>query len=895
MSDIDWQRLQSIFQQAVDLPSEEREAFLELVCEDNFQLKQELEALLAADQTADSLNSLIQVEPAGLDEDLIGTDIDEWRIIKSLGVGGMGTVFLAKRTQSDFQQLAALKLVKKGMDSFGVNTRFQLERQILARLNHKNIAKLIDGGVTQDGRPYFVMEYVDGSPIIEYCDNHRLGIKQRLELFRKVCDAVHYAHTNLIVHRDLKPSNIIVTESGELKLLDFGIAKLLDDDQEQLATRTGLQIHTPAYASPEQLLGDTITTASDVYALGILFYQLLTGRRPFEVRRTVKEFRELVLTQQPLKPSDAVTQLQRDPEHQLVIETLSQHRRVGIQRLKRSIAGDLDTICLMALHREPQRRYTSASEFSSDIKRHLRGQPVAARPDSTLYRLSKFVQRNRAAVMVASLAVLSIGLITLFYTDQLKQQRDIAVSERKKAEQVVQFVTGLFEHAKPSRSLGEEVSARELLDEGARAIDYELLEQPVVQQTLRRVLGEVYYKLGDEKTAKTLLSDALEQQVNLLGTHHLDVATTQLVLALLLQDQGNYDKAEQLLTQSLKTKREILGDAHFDVVEVLSVFAYFEQMRGNYAQAEKYFKQGLATSKQLSQGDNVYLAKLTKQLGGFYRYMDRKAEAESLLRQALAMQERIYNGGPHPDINSSKRELAALLRDEYKFQESKQLYLQVIESRTKILGPDHGELGNTWNSYSLLLSKMGEHEEALEANKKFLEILKRAYPEPTPSLAAAYNNHALTLKDLGRYEEAMQYFRLSTQTQDEIKLPENHIHRSYPFSGIARIYMLQEKYSEAVVLYRKILAVRRGAVNDEHKAVIDAKIKLGAALTQLSEFKEAEEWLLDSYQTAQSKRGSGDRRTQTAVRKLIALYQKMGDKEKQVQFEQLLESESESK
>lgn len=893
MEPLDWRELQSIFQQAVALPQEDRKEFLDRVCDGNLDLRNEIEALLIADQSQELVESPLKLDMANLDSKLVGSVIDDWKIIRQIGVGGMGTVFLAHRHTTDFQQSAALKLVKKGMDSEAVVQRFQQERKILASLNHKNIAKLLDGGMTQDGRPYFVMEHVDGLPITQYCDQHRLNISQRLNLFRAVCSAVHHAHKNLIVHRDLKPSNIIVTGSGDLKLLDFGIAKLLDDSENQQFTRTGMQLHTPAYASPEQLINDPITTASDIYALGILFYELLTGRRPFEIKRSEQEFRELVLTGQPVKPSDAVTEIVSITNKTQTAETISQCRSTRVQGLKRTLAGDLDTICMMAMHREADRRYTSASEFASDIQRHLDGLPVSARPDSRIYRLNKFIKRNKASVSIASLAVLSIILITIFYTSQLKLQRDIAIKERQKSDEVVRFVTGLFEYSKPSRRLGRDISAKDLLDEGANRIQFELVDQPLVQQTLKQVLGEVYYKLGQEQKALDLLTDALAKQRELLGENHLDVATTKLVLALVHQDRGNYDFAAELLSQALQTKKKLLGELHFDVAEVLSVFAYMEQMRGGYPQAETYFKKGLDISEQLSNGDNVYLAKLTKQLGGFYRYLDRNSEAEPLLRKALAMQVRIYQGGPHPDINSTKRELAALLRSTGEYQESKRLYLEVIESRTKILGPDHPELGNTWNSYSLLLTRMDDYEGALAANIRFIEILKRAYSEATPSLAAAYFNQASMLRDLDRYSEAIKHYRLASETQDLVGLPEKHVHRAFPIAGIASVYVDQKNYEEATQLYRKVLALRRESLSDDHKTVIDAKNSLGGALTGLKRYKEAEELLLESYQQSLKTRGSKDGRTQRAMRKLIELYKASGQSNQVEEFSKLLlESQS---
>ncbi len=888
MTEPKWERLQTLFNKAVGLSGREREAFLEEQCGDDRELHSKLISLLDADElNADNKGTIPQMPNiVDIDAALSGTTIGNWRVLERVGVGGMGSVFRTTRADGGFEQEAALKVVKKGMDTESVVQRFRQERQILARLNHPNIARLLDGGVTEDGRPYFVMEFAHGLPITEYCDKHRLSVEQRLELFQKACDAVHYAHQSLVVHRDLKPGNIIVTDSGDLKLLDFGIAKLLDDSQDKHLTRTGIQIHTPAYAAPEQLLDAAITTVTDVYALGAILYELISGRRPFEVRRSVDEYRQLVLDGQPAKPSTAVTRslaTTGDRRGRQTAEQLSALRGARTEHLRRSLAGDLDTICLMALHREPTHRYASAEQMAADIRRHLDGHPVLARPDSMRYRVTKFYRRHRTGVVAAVAVIAAFTTMSVFYTQRLAEERDLALDEQRKASEVVRFVTGLFEVSDPSESRGDDLSARQLLDAGAVQINTELVDRPSVQATMRRVLGEVYYSLGSIELAEELLSAALQQQKDIYGDENLDVATSKIALGFIFQDRGDVDEAGVLYREALQTKRTLLGEEHPDVMEAISVLAFLEETKGNFDAAKRLYIDALDMGRRLYVGDSERTAEAMTNLAGLYRSLDRSRTAEPLLRDALAMQNRVY-GGPHPESDDTKRQLAGLLRNTRRFEESKSLYLEVIESRTHMLGPDHVEVAHAWNSYSQLLSDMDQHEDAVAANKRFIEIMERAYDGPHPSLGAAYNNLAMFLVNVDDYDGAILNYRLSIEMQDAVKLPARHLNRSFPISGMASVFLEQERYAEAETIFRDMLALRREQLPEEHRLVSELKYSLGAALTGLGQLDEAEALLLDAYTRFYGDRDADDPRTRRTARRLAQLYELKGDNEQVARF-----------
>jgi len=870
-------KLQNLFERAVALPPAERGNFLDRACAGDPALRREVEALLRADDVnrADAgRDPDIGVRLAG-DGSLVGTLIENWRLQERIGTGGMGTVFLAERRVDDFTQQAALKIVKRGMDSEQVLQRFRQERSILARLSHPNIASLLDGGVTEDGRPWFAMEYVDGVPITAYCDAQQLDIDARLALFETVCDAVHYAHRSLVVHRDLKPSNILVAANGVPKLLDFGIAKLLDDDAGQLLTRTGVQVHTPAYAAPEQFRNEAITTATDVYALGVVLYELLAGRRPFEVRRTPEELRECVLTGDPPKPSTAVTELPAteggrpdtrtsgDPAHRTGLST---------ERLKRRLRGDLDTICLMALHRQPEHRYNSADQMATDIRRHLDGLPVLATPDSLGYRARKFLHRHRNGVIVTAGVITAFAILTAYYTSQLARERDIAVDEQRKATEVVDFVTGLFAVADPSESRGAEVTARELLAAGAERIGTELADQPTVRATMQRVLGEVYYSLGSRERAYELLTEALEQQQSLYGDRHPETATTELTLAFLLQDDGNYERAEALFRDVLATRTATYGRDHPAVLEAISAIGRFEEVTSNFDAAETAFIDALALARSLADGDDEAVAETMKDLAGLYRILDRNDEAEPLLRDALAMQQRIYRG-PHPETDDTKRQLAGLLRNTRRFEESEALYLEVIESRTRMLGPDHLEVAHTWNSYSQMLADNDEYERALEANQIFIDIMERAYAGPHPSLGAAYNNRATLLDDLGDLDASVEWFDRSIEMQDLTGLPPRHVNRSFPLANKAFVLTRLGRYAEAEAILRDMLSLRREHFDEDHVLITELKNERGAALTGLGRYDEAERLLIEARARFLETLGPDSPRTERAEQYLGELQQ----------------------
>ena len=515
----------------------------------------------------------------------------------------MGTVYLAARADEHFHKRVALKIIRSGAHSADVVRHFKRERQILAGLDHPNIAKLLDGGTTDDGLPYLVMEYIEGEPLLDYCDSRSLPISDRLKLFQSICAAVQYAHRNLVVHRDIKPANILVAEDGSPRLLDFGIAKLLNPEVSgESPTATAIAM-TPAYASPEQARGERVTTATDVYSLGVVLYEVLTGHHPYRfASRQPLDVLRAVVEQEPENPSTAVvrtdesTVLEGAQPIRLTPDSVARTREGSPEKLKRRLRGDLDNILMLALRKEPYRRYASVEAFSDDVRRYLEGLPVGARKPTVGYRAGKFLRRHAVGVAAAlGVAVLLLGfaLAVTVQSARVARERDLAEKERataqrerETAQRVSAFLVDLFKVSDPSEARGNTVTAREVLDKGAAKIAAELKDQPEVQAALMDTMGAVYRNLGLYDKAIPLLQQALETRKALLGNEHLEVAKSLTSLGTVALEKGDYAAAEDLYREALGMRRRLLGNDHLDVAAGANNLANALRSKGDVAGAE---------------------------------------------------------------------------------------------------------------------------------------------------------------------------------------------------------------------------------------------------------------------------------------------------------------------
>lgn len=858
-------RLERLFRAAQRLPLDERVAFLDEACADDPQLRREVESLLMADEEADA-EAFLHTEAGevvaqagfsaqGAPES--GKKIGPYILMQSLGRGGMGDVYLAQR-QEPFKRYVALKIIRRGMDTRDVLQRFEMERHILASLNHANIAQLLDGGMTDEGLPYFAMEYVDGMPLTTYCDRHRLNIRKRIELFQVVCRAVQYAHQNLIIHRDLKPSNILVTKEGLVKLLDFGIAKLLNPHFSPVVipvTRTELRLMTPEYASPEQIQGVSLTTASDVYALGMILYELLTGHRAYRFKkRSSQEIAQVICEQDPERPSTKVLQTEiiqqgSDTTRELTPTDISMARDMTVDRLQRRLQGDLDNIVLMALRKEPNRRYTTAAQLSEDLDRYLAGRPVMAHRDSRTYRLKKLVRRHRVeTVFAVVVVVLLLGgfVLSLWQAEQTRNQRDRAETALSRSEEVTDFLLALFEASDPGVARGEDLRARTLLARGMERAE-ELAEQPDLQAQMLDVMGRVYQNLGDYETAEQLLAralllqqthagsqsveaatslahsanvfrlkgdygeaetryrEALDRHRALLGEQHLLVAEDLLGLGQVFQDRGDFEGAEPLLGDALQQQKTLLGDAHPEVLQTQGQLARVLHGKGDYDTAEDLLQQTLASQQEVYGEVHPAVAENLKQLASLYATRDGDfARSETLHRQALAIYEQVYEE-VHPTIAKSLTHVATSLLNQQKFEEAVPLLRRGLTIQRTVLGSDHQDVGTALNSLALLLVKQGNLDEAEPLFEEALRIYQGVFGLRHHYTAAIVGNLADIAERRGDLQQAETLFR------EALAIRQDALDADHPFvTGtqrmVADFFLRTRRFEEAEALYKAALA-----------------------------------------------------------------------------------------
>jgi serine/threonine protein kinase/Tfp pilus assembly protein PilF len=720
-----WQQVREVFAAAQALPPKERPAFLAARCGDDLALRGEVESLLlaaasdalrsghATAEIAPQFDAFTEVLPEG---GLVGP----YRLRERIGRGGMGQVFLAERADGQFQQTVAIKLLGVGLDDPASVARFRTEREILARLEHANIARLLDGGVTERGLPYLVMEYVRGEPVTAFCDRQRMAVAERLRLFQEICHAVQYAHQNLIVHRDLKPSNILVSEQEHVKLLDFGIAKLLEPDGMSAsgeATRTATRLMTPAFASPEQLRGEPITTATDVYALGLLLYELLTGRRAQPVDDlSPAELERRICEADPERPSAAA----------LAGEDASARaeRRGGVspQRLGRLLRGDLDTIVSKAMHKEPRRRYASAADLAEDVGRHLTGLPVRARPDTLAYRASRFVRRHRFGVAAAGSAIV---VLIGFAVAMAAQAARIAREAEAKA-RVTEFLTDLFKVSDPSEARGNTITARELLDRGTAKIRESLQDQPEIQAQLMATMANVYLSLGLSGQAEQQAKLALETRRRVLGPDHRDTLGSMNSLANAYWRQGRLAEAEALHRETFKIARRVLGPEDPDTLTSMNGLAVACEGQGRYAEAEALNREALDIKNRVLGPEHPLTLLSRNNLATACHNQGRYAEAEALHRETLEISERVL-GADHPDTLRVMGNLANAFGAQGRHAEAEALHRKTLAIQERVLGPEHPETVNSLYNLGCFVALQGKHAQALGHLR---EAVERGYSHP---------------------------------------------------------------------------------------------------------------------------------------------------------------------
>jgi serine/threonine protein kinase/Tfp pilus assembly protein PilF len=784
--------------------------------------------------------------------------IGPYRVLHTLGAGGMGEVYLAERADAQFDQQVAIKVVHGGALSRGVQSRLKIERQILAQLDHPNIAHLLDGGTLPDGTAYIVMEYVDGLPIDEYCDSNRLDVAARLRLFQLVCAAVHYAHQNLIVHRDLKPSNILVNAAGVPKLLDFGIAKLLDDRQAGqhtvAVTHADLRVMTPDHASPEQVRGQAITTSSDVYVLGVLLYRLLSGVGPFVISSTrLTDIERAICEKDPPMASDAVT---ADDF------AAARKRNTTASRLRRTLRGDLDNIVCMAMRKEPERRYGSSQQMASDIQRYLEGKPVIARRDTLSYRSAKFVGRHWLPVAASfSALALIVAFATTAYVQSVRigaerdivaEQRERAERERTRAEDVSTFLVNLFKLSDPEVNRGNQVTAKELLDSSAKQLRDGLQDQPETKAALLTTVGAVYDSLGQYQDALPILNESLALQPQSRERSRID---TLLELGRAQAGAGDLSRAEVPLQEALRLSQSAYGAASRESGLSLWAMGRLRHKQGRFADAKDLYRRSLDIL-ETTQSPPIDIAALLDDIAKIYSREQQWELAKQTYERALAIDRNVL-GDDHPRIASHLHNLAVVAQSMGDLGKAESLYRDAIARQDRAYGSQHPETTKARGNYGLLLQREGRLSEAEPLLRGALDVTLKLYGSDNFNVGYARVSLGMLLQDEGNLKDAESQYTQALAIYDK-SLPPDHQWRAAALMYLARLLVDRGNADEALALSDESLKIWTATSPASSPSTAQAHAIHAYALGGLGRSREAADELAAACPILLSARGPDD-------------------------------------
>lgn len=753
-------QVEQLYHAALEISPSERDTFLEKACSGDERLLQDVQSLIHHDEQAQSFLESPPVEvianassTAGLEPGLLFEH--NFRLVRKLGEGGMGQVWLTEQT-SPVRRQVALKLIKSGMYDAAVIQRFQVERQSLAIMDHPTIAKVFDAGTTDQGQPYFVMEYVPGLPITAYCDQKKLTIKQRIELFIQACEGVQHAHQKAIIHRDLKPANILVIEIDDKpvpRIIDFGLAKAIktSSDGESLFTQVSQLIGTPAYMSPEQADSSRdIDTRTDVYSLGAVLYVLLTGELPLDMRQwkvQPLEMLQKLREEDPPSPSVKVSSYRES-------SATAEARGTQPAQLANLLRGDLDWITLRALEKDRERRYASPSELAADLRRHLSHEPVLARPASVGYRVRKYIRRNRMAVAGASTLILLLWGFVAVQTSELRR----ITRERDRANRITNFMTDMFKVTNPSEARGKTITVREILDKASQDIEAGLTRDPDLQAQMMDVMGQVYDSLGLYTRAQTLLQRAVDVRTQVLGAENHDTLRSMSNLYRTLDHEGHYAEAETLVRKTLDVERRVLGPEHPDTVRSTNDLGICLTRDGRFADAEKLLREALDTRRRVLGAEHPQTLVSMSNLAAVLADERQFTEAEKLLRQTVEVKRRVL-GVEHPDTIVSLNNLASVLNSEGKYAEADRLFQEALDTRRRVLGAEHPQTLLSMTNLADTLTKMGQYEEAENMLKQTLEIQRRVLGPEHPYTAVTTYNLGAIAAHLGHRDDALALLR----------------------------------------------------------------------------------------------------------------------------------------
>jgi serine/threonine-protein kinase len=825
-----WERLQEIFHGAMELPGDERQAFVEAQCGTDPELIARVLAMTEADEQSSALldRSVSDIAATVItttrESGLPAYQFGSYRLTGVLGEGGMGVVYLAER--EDLGTRAAVKILRDAWLSPARRERFAAEQRTLAQLEHRSIARLYDSGTLADGTPWFVMEYVEGTPITEYCRANSCTLRERLRLFRQICDAVQFAHRNLVVHRDLKPSNILVRADGSVKLLDFGISKHLDAlDMPAEQTRTAIRMMTPAYASPEQIRGDPIGTGTDVYSLGVVLYELIVGRLPFDLaNRTPAEAEKIILEREAERPSAAA-------------------RRMAIIAGEQSVpdAGkgewaDIDVLILTAMHKDIARRYPTVYALDQDVERFLSKEPLEARGDSAGYRIGKFVSRHRRPIMAASFALAAVIALVVFYTIRLTNARNVAIAQTARAERMQGFTLNLLQGGDEEAGPADSLRVVTLIDRGvqeAQALDRE----PVTQAQLYETLGGLYVKLGKFARADTLLRKSLAQKIRLYGSDNPEVAQTLLSLGKLMDAQAEYDSADALVTRGLAMMKRHLPSSDPRVWKASVATGTVLYDKGDYDRAIAILSEAVRLAEAESPG-SADLGFALSELANTHFYAGNYAVSDSLNRRALAIDRRLY-GNKHPHVADDLMNLGQIQFEMQNFAEAERFDREALVITRAWYGNSHPETASNLTLLGRALVSRKKLDEGAKVLREAVEVQERAYGPVHPRVASALNELGRVAQQQGNLSEAEKDFRRVFDIYRQV-YNDKHYTIAIAQSNLAGVYKDQKRYVEAQRLFSDVFRRYKEELTPDHQLVGIAKVRYAELLLAERKLADAE-------------------------------------------------------
>ncbi|MEL7448898.1 MAG: serine/threonine-protein kinase [Pseudomonadota bacterium] len=795
--------------------------------------------------------------------------VGPYRIIDVLGEGGLAVVYLAEQREP-VQRRVAVKMIKPGMDSRQVVTRFESERQALAVMDHQNIAKVYDAGVTDAGRPYFVMEHVPGVRLTTYCDTHTLSTADRVRLMMEVCSAIQHAHQKGVIHRDVKPSNILVAERDgkpQVKVIDFGIAKALGPSLTgaDAVTRLGQFVGTPRYMSPEQADGSglDVDTRTDVYSLGVVLYELLTSVPPIDLDGVPDHaVRYALRDKEPVTPSHRLHTLGQ------ALPAVAKARHADPTTLERTLRGDLDWVVMKAMHKDRAQRYDTVAALGADLERFLEQRPVVARPPSGWYVMSRFVRRNRAAVVAGAVAALAIlagaALVTAALVRAQRAEQQVRV-EAETSRQVSDFLVGLFKVSEPGEAAGTTVTAKDILDSGAERIGSDLSDQPEVRATLMATMGQVYQQLGLYPQSEALLRDALDANRELHGDESLPVAQARNRLGLVLSDSGDYESAEALLRQSLAVRESEAEPDQAAIAQNLADLGWVLYENGQYDEAVAVYERTLDLHRQQFGDDSLQTASVMNRFAVLRRATGDTTEAEPLLRGALAIYRREL-GSESLEVARMLNNLGSLLYERGDYADAEPAYREALALRQSLLGK-HANVATTMNNLALLLRARGDYAGAEAMYDQVLELRRDLLGEQHPAIGGTLNDLGVLYHDLGDYPKAIERLQQARQLFDDA------LGADHPNSAVIRTNLADSLYASGSYVWARDLATEAVTTLENrlpagHWRTAVARSVLGAALAGTGDLAAAQPLVADSMEPIRSAKGEDAPYTRSAVQRL---------------------------